>query len=364
MRLAAHAVKRLAVSIALLIALTFVTYVIFWQIPQDPACYLLACGPGAGARQPSPSEFRRIRHQLGTDRPVVVQYGDFLLKAVQGDLGFAWTGMREDKRTGKIVGPPVGKSLVEAASVTGSVVLGGVVILLLVAVPLGLLSASRPNSILDRTVIAVSLVGVATHPLVVGMLLRTVLGRQWRVAPDGGYCSLLPSSYSPGFTFQAQTTCSGPVNWASHLVLPWITFALFFVAIYLRMIRVTVLEALGEQYIRTARAKGASERRVLTVHAFRNALPPLLTMVGMDIGVALGVSLYIEVVYGLPGLGHVALVALNGFVGFDLPFISGLVLVVAVVVIGLNFLVDLLYAALDPRIGGSRERRRAFGGLI
>jgi peptide/nickel transport system permease protein len=165
------------------------------------------------------------------------------------------------------------------------------------------------------------------------------------------------------FSAPTPAPCSGPGAWVSHLILPWITFSLFFVAIYLRIIRVTVLEVLGEDYIRTARAKGAPERRVLFVHAFRNALLPLLTMIGMDIGVALGISLYVEAVYGLPGLGHVALTALNGFVGFDLPFISGLVLVVSVIVIGLNLVIDLLYAALDPRIGESRTSRRAFSGI-
>jgi peptide/nickel transport system permease protein len=250
--------------------------------------------------------------------------------------------------------------------VTGSVVLGGVVILLLITIPVGLLAASRPNSVFDRTVLAVSLVAISTHPIVVGTVLQTFAGKDWQLVPAQGYCPLI-GSQTGGFSFatnQASPYCGGPRDWASHLILPWITFALFFVAIYLRMIRVTVMEALGSQYVRTARAKGAGEWRVLRVHAFRNALLPILTMVGMDIGVALGISLYIEAVYGLPGLGHVALSALNGTVGFDLPFIVGLVLVVGIVVIGLNLVIDIAYAALDPRIGSSsRERRRAFGGL-
>ena len=364
MKLLAFAVRRTLVALALLLVLTFVTYVVFWQIPSDPACFLLQCGPGA--KQPSRAEFRRVRHLLGTDRSVFVQYADFVAHAAQGDLGIAWSGISEDRQTHTLHGQSVGRSLVQAASVTGSVVLGGVVILLLLAVPAGLLSAARPNSIFDRTVLAVSLVGISTHPIVVGTLLQTVAGKDWQIVPTSGYCTLFPSSVTGGYDFfvgQTPATCSGPDQWASHLVLPWITFSLFFVAIYLRIIRVTVLEALGEQYIRTARAKGASEWRVLRVHALRNALLPLLTMVGMDIGVALGISLYIEAVYGLPGLGHAALNALNGFVGFDLPVIAGLVLFVAVTVIGLNLLIDILYAALDPRIGEGRQRRRAFGGL-
>ena len=366
MKLAFYAIRRAVVAFGLLVALTFVTYVIFWQIPSDPACYVLPCGPARNL--PPASEFRRVRHFMGTDRPIIVQYGDFLAHAVRGDLGTAWTGMYEDQ-TGKIFrGPSVGSTLGDALRVTGSVVLGGVVILLLVTIPVGLFAASRPNSVFDRTVLAVSLVAISTHPIVVGTVLQTFLGKDWQLVPSQGYCPLI-GGQTPGggFNFatnQAAFSCGGPKDWATHLILPWITFALFFVAIYLRMIRVTVMEALGSQYVRTARAKGAGEWRVLRVHAFRNALLPILTMVGMDIGVALGISLYIEAVYGLPGLGHVALTALNGSVGFDLPFIAGLVLIVGIVVIGLNLVIDIVYAVLDPRIGSSsRERRRAFGGL-
>ena len=361
MRLVVFALRRLATSILLILAITFVTYVIFWQIPTDPACYLLSCGPGA--HQPPRSEFRRVRHELGVDRSVFTQYKDFVLNAAKGDLGIAWTGIYEDRSDHRLHGTSVAKTLFQAAGVTGSVVIGGVILLLLLAVPIGLYSASHPNSVFDRTVLAVSLIGISTHPIVVGTVLQTVAGKDWQIVPVNGYCSFFPQEISPtSLTGGTPTDCSGPHEWASHLILPWITFALFFVAIYLRMIRVTVMEALGQQYVRTARAKGASEARVLRVHALRNALLPLLTMVGMDIGVALGISLYIEAVYGLPGLGHVALTALNGFVGFDLPFIAGLVLVVSVVVIGLNFVIDVLYAALDPRIGHRRERR-GFGGL-
>jgi peptide/nickel transport system permease protein len=365
-KLVFYAIRRAVIAFCLLVALTFVTYVIFWQIPSDPACYVLPCGP---TRHPPASEYKHVRHEMGVDRPIIVQYADFLSRAVRGDLGTAWTGMYLDQQTNKLQpGPSVGSTLGDALRVTGSVVFGGVVILLLVTIPVGLLAASRPNSVFDRTVLAVSLVAISTHPIVVGTVLQTFAGKDWQLVPIQGYCPLIGSQTGgPGFNFatnQATPFCGGPRDWASHLILPWITFALFFVAIYLRMIRVTVMEALGSQYVRTARAKGAGEWRVLRVHAFRNALLPILTMVGMDIGVALGISLYIEAVYGLPGLGHVALAALNGSVGFDLPFIVGLVLVVGIVVIGLNLVIDIAYAALDPRIGaGGRERRRAFGGL-
>lgn len=363
MKLVLYAIRRAVIAVLLLVALTFVTYVIFWQIPTDPACYVLPCGPG---RQVPQSDFKRVRHELGTDRPVIVQYGHFLENAVRGDLGIAWTGISEDRQTHKLSGVPVGSTLVDALGVTASVVLGGVVILLLISIPLGLFTASHPNTILDRTILAVSLVAISTHPIVVGTLLQTVAGKDWQVVPVNGYCPLFSTGSGGGPTFFSGggvVTCNGPGSWASHLILPWITFALFFVAIYLRMIRVTVMEALGAQYVRTARAKGASEWRVLRVHAFRNALLPILTMVGMDIGVALGISLYIEAVYSLPGLGHVALTALNGSVGFDLPFITGIVLIVGVVVIGLNLVIDIAYAALDPRIGRSRTQGRASGGL-
>jgi peptide/nickel transport system permease protein len=153
-------------------------------------------------------------------------------------------------------------------------------------------------------------------------------------------------------------------EWAWHLVLPWITFALFFVALYMRIVRARMLEVLEEPWVRTARAKGASELRVIRVHALRNAIAPIVTMSAMDAGMAIGVAMYIETVFGLPGLGRTMIRALAGIEGYDLPVILAVTLVAAAVIILLNLLADLLLLAIDPTVGRqergmSRLLRRA-----
>ncbi|MGZ4390056.1 MAG: ABC transporter permease, partial [Gaiellaceae bacterium] len=197
--------------------------------------------------------------------------------------------------------------------------------------------------------LALSLAAISTHPLVVGILLQLFLGQRWHVAPPSGYCPLV--GHDP------DTLCGGPLGWASHLALPWVTFALFFVALYLRMTRARMLEVLEEPYVRTARAKGASELRVVHGHALRNAISPIVTMVGMDAGMAVGIALYVETVFALPGLGRTTIAALQGVAGYDLPVIVAVVIVTAVAIILLNLLVDLALYAIDPRI--TRQGRKA-----
>jgi peptide/nickel transport system permease protein len=256
-------------------------------------------------------------------------------------------------------GQPVAGEVLRAAGVTGSIVLGGAVLLLLLSVPLGLLSASRPRSVLDRTAVAVGIVGISTHPLVVGLLLKLFAGQRWHLAPDSGYCDFFPRA-APTDVYDAAAECSGPGGWASHLALPWLTFALFFVALYSRMVRARMLEVLEEPYIRTARAKGATERRIMGKHALPNAVLPIVTMLAMDIGTAVGIAVYIEAVYRLPGLGLETVRALGG-AGADLPVLIGIVLVTGTIIILLNLLVDVVSVVLDPTI---TRRPRGRAGLF
>ena len=223
---------------------------------------------------------------------------------LRGDFGVAWStlGIGYD---GRIHGQPVGHMMLQAAGVTGSVILGGAVVLVLIAVPLALISARFPRSPLDRAVVAVSLIGISTHPLVIGLVLQLLFSVHWHWLA-GGYCNFFPhrppSATAPHFVAtQPIAVCEGPKDWATHLILPWITFALFFVALYMRVLRGRLLETLVSHYVRTARAKGASEPRVLVRHALPNVVAPVLVMLAMDAGTAIGISIYIEVVYGLPG---------------------------------------------------------------
>ena len=376
-------IKRLGRTLALRLGLTLLVaftltagiFVLYEQLPTDPAHFL---DPDPHATTTELAPFNRL---LGTDRPVVTQYADYVWHAIRGDFGVAWSGIHQDCHQtaglvrvcpgARLVGAPVGRTIVESLSVTGSLVLGGAVLLVLIAVPLGLLAASRPRSWVDRTSVALVLLGISTHPLVVGVVLQTLFAKRWNFAPDIGYCTLTkhakPDPNAVGIFYLVETEeCHGVQQWASHLILPWITFALFFAAIYMRMLRSSTIDTLREPYISTARAKGASESRILLGHAFPNAVLPILTMLAMDAGLAIGVAIYIEVVYGMPGVGLLARSAFLGIVGWDRPMIVGLVLTVALVIMVFNAIVNALYVVVDPRAAGPPQARRSrvSGGLV
>jgi peptide/nickel transport system permease protein len=244
---------------------------------------------------------------------------------------------------------PVEAVIVRTLPVTASLVLGGAVLWLLLAFPIGLLSALRPRSLLDRGLMLLVLVGVSAHPVWLGLIFSYVFGVRLHAFPVGGYCDF---HYNPAST----SLCGGPRYWAYHMFLPWLTFALLFAALYARMIRASLLEALEEDYVRTARAKGAGTFRVMRAHVLRNSLMPVVTMIGMDVGVAFGGALFIETVFELPGMGRLLVRSLaNG----DLPMIMGIVLVVSLAVVLANLLVDLLYSVIDPRV-----RIRGKGGAV
>jgi peptide/nickel transport system permease protein len=269
----------------------------------------------------------RARHFLGLDKPMIVQYAGFLDRlVVHQSLGRSFTN-RQD----------VTQEVLHAAPVTGSLVLGGAVLWLLISIPIGILSALRPRSLLDRITMCAVLVGISAHPVWIGLLVAYFAGFKLHAFPISGYCDL----------FAPSGDCGGPVQWAYHLVLPWATFTVLFAATYVRMIRAYVIETLGEDYVRTARAKGASEARVLRSHVIRNALLPVVTILGMDIGLALGGAFFTETVYGLPGLGKLVVGAIGTF---DLPTIEGVVVFATLCIIVFNLIVDTLYAWVDPRI--------------
>src|SRR5947209_4975286 len=327
-----YLIRRLLWAFVLFIAVTIVTYIIFYAIPADPA--RLACGQRATAEC-----IKRAAHYLGTDRPLYVQYGKFFgrLMPVGGIL----------KGSPHLKEPSLGRSFTnrlsvnyvvgQAAPVTASLVFGGAVLWMLIALPVGILSALRPRSLLDRIAMVFVLIGISAHPVWIGLLLAYFLGFKAGVFPLTGYCGFI----------HASGDCGGPVQWAYHLVLPWMTFSFLFAALYVRMIRANTMETLGYDYVRTERAKGAPEWLVLRSHVLRNALLPIVTMLGMDIGLALGGAIFTESVYGLPGLGKTAITAISAF---DLPTVQGVVVFATICIIIFNLIVDLLYAWIDPRI--------------
>lgn len=346
--MAAYIVRRLAIAIVLVWLLSVITFVIYLKVPSDPAGFLV------DVQHASPAEIAHAHHVLGTDRPAIVQYWKFLTRAVHGDLGVSWASIRFSN--GAPVGRPVGHLVWSASLVTGSLVLGGFVLMLLIAVPLGAFVATRPRSLVDRLSLGFSVAAISTHPLVLGLVLQLFVGERWKLLPASQYCTLSkPSSaalaaWQQFAPFGTPRPCGGVGEWAHHLILPWITFALFFIAFYMRIVRARMLEVLDEPYVQTARAKGASEVRVVRAHALRNAIAPVVTMTAMDLGTAIGVAMYVEVVFGLPGLGRSLIGALEGTSGYDLPVILAITLVAAVAIILLNLVADVVQLAVDPTI--------------
>ena len=316
-------IRRLLWACFLFIAVTLVTYVIFFLAPANPERVI--CG-GERAR---PGCLEKVRDELALDKPIVVQYGKFLQRLViDRDLGKSYI---TEQKVNTIIG--------NAAPVTASLVFGGAVLWMMIGLSIGIFSALRPRSLLDRAAMVFVLIGVSAHPVWIGLILSYFFGAKLGWTPITGYCDAF--SPPPGLG------CGGIVDWAWHMILPWMTFALLFSALYVRMVRANVLETMNEDFVRTARAKGAPESRVMRSHILRNALLPVVTMLGMDIGIALGGAIFTEAVFTLPGLGRTAVVAIDQY---DLPIVQGVVVFGTLAIIVFNLVVDILYAWIDPRI--------------
>ncbi len=348
--------RKLAIGAVLLFGLASLTFWVNYAIPQDSGIFILG-----NVQNPTREQIQEANHRLGVDRPALVQYGDFVGDLARGDLGISWTTAVYKTDEG-VVGESVAGIVLRAAAVTGSLVLGGVLLLVALVLPLGPFLASRSGSTLDRAILLVTLAFVSTHPLVAALLLQLLVGRKLGWVPDQGYCPFF-GDIGANSIASGVGECGGPVDWATHLLLPWLSFSLLFLALYLRQIRTQSSSVLREPFINVARAKGASERQVLSRHVVPSVLAVVVVMVAMDVGTALGVALFIEVVYGLPGLGRQLIVALQGFAGFDRPVIVGIVLVTGAVVVLANLAADLLVGVIDPRAraGGSRGARLGAG---
>jgi peptide/nickel transport system permease protein len=318
----AFILRRLLWAGFLFFSVTLVTYVIFFLVPSfDPTS--VAGGSGSG-----PEYAARLRAFLGLDEPLWKHYGKFIWNlVVHQSLGNSWY-----YRTG------VRAIVLDRAPITMSLVFGSAVLWMAVSIPVGILSALRPRSLLDRFSMVFVLVGISAHPIWIGLLLGYFFGYKLGWTPIAGYCN---------FFGGGPEQCGGPGEWAYHLLLPWATFTFLFAALYVRLIRANVMETMSEDYVRSARAKGASERRVLVQHVLRNSMLPVVTILGMDIGLALGGAIFTETVFNLHGLGQQLLVSYSTN---DLPMIVGIVVFATLAVIVFNLVVDIAYVFLDPRI--------------
>ena len=327
-----YILRRLVVSAILLVIVSMVTFAIFFLIPKvagsDPA--ELYVGKTA-----TPRDVEATRVKLGLDKPVPIQYARFVKGIVVGrdfDNGpdvthcsapcFGYS-FKNDQ--------PVWPLLLDRLPVTISLVFGAAVIWLFGGVSAGVVSALRRGSLVDRAVMVVALAGVSLPIYFTGLLAQLIFVHQLHWFRGGEYVNLVDD----------------PTGWASKLFLAWVTLALLLAAGYARLTRATMLETVGEDYIRTARAKGLKERRVIGKHAMRAVLTPIVTIFGLDLGGLLGGAILTEVVFSLPGIGRLSFDSVNSK---DLPIILGVTLFAAFFIIIANFAVDLLYAVIDPRV--------------
>jgi len=319
--MARYIIRRLVAMVVLLIVVSAVTFVIFSVLPStDPAA--LRAG-----RQPTPEVLAAIREDLGLDRPKIVQFGDYLENVFfHLDFGRSYVSNQE-----------VLDLITRYLPATISLTIGAVVVWLTIGLSIGIFSAVRHRSVFDRLTIGLSLVAISAPVYWLGLVALYLF------APDFGVFGLNflggQGSYQP--------LTEDPVAWLKSLVLPWLVLATAFAAIYARLMRGSLLDVLDEDYIRTARAKGLPERSVILRHGVRSAITPIVTLLGLDIGILLGGAILTETVFNIPGIGRLAY---DAIVRGDLPIIQGTVLFGAFFIVIMNLIVDIAYAALDPRV--------------
>jgi peptide/nickel transport system permease protein len=314
-------IRRIFFGLVVMWAVATGVFILYFVAPHNVAQTL-------AGRQATAQTIGLIEHRLGLDRPLLAQYGSYLWRLLRGDLGYSYVNNES-----------VGAIIKQDLPVTASVAIGGAVLWLLIGVVSGVLAATRPRTVADRTVTGFALFFYSMPTFLLGELCLLILFYRLHLA---GFTFFPGSGYVP--------LTQDPTEWFRHLVLPWITIALVTAATYSRLTRGSMLEVLGEDYIRTARAKGIREQRVVYRHALRSALTPVVTQFGIDLGTLLGGIIVTETVFGLPGLGQEIY---NAISREDLPVIIGLVLLASAFIVVANIVVDLIYAVLDPRVRAS-----------
>jgi len=316
-----YIIRRLLWVAVLLVIVSFITFIIFYTLPTADPAQLRA------GRQPNPELVKQIRHNFGFDNPWYQQYYDYMKRLVlHFDFGYSYqnnAGVKEQ--------------LFDRLPASISVAVGAFVIWLITGITVGIISAVRSRSVLDRTTMGLSLVAISAPVYWLGLvtlyLFAADIGK-FPVTFFKGAGSYVPFSQDPSIWFQS-------------LLLPWFVLAAGFSALYARLLRANLIETMSEDYIRTARAKGLSERRVIMRHGVRSAITPIVTAAGLDLGVLLGGTILVETVFNIPGVGRYSYDAIQNA---DLPVIQGTVLLGAFFIVMANLVVDILYAFLDPRV--------------
>lgn len=305
--------QRLLAALPVLMLVSIVSFGLIFLLPGDPAEAILG-------QNASPADVQQLRHRLGLDRPLPVQFGEWLGSVVHGDLG---RSLRDNR--------PVAGLLSQRLSISGQLSLFALTLAIIPGIPAGVLAAVRRNSIWDWLATALSIVTTSAPVFLLGLLLIYLFSLHLRWLPPGGFVPL-----SNGF-----------LPYLTAMLLPALTHAGPTLALVVRMTRSAMLDVLHEDYVRTARAKGLTAARVFFRHGLRNALLPVVTTVGLQIGYMLGSSVIAETVFTLPGLGRLLM---DSLATRDYPVVQAVVLLFAVIFVAVNVVVDVTYALLDPRV--------------
>lgn len=310
--MARHIVHRIVISIPVLLGVLAIGFVLLQMIPTDPATVL--AGPTA-----SPEEIASIRESMGLNEPLLYQFAIYVMRVLQGDLGRSF-----------ISNLPVATELASAIGPTVELMIASLIWAVPMGIFLGTIAAVMRGTVIDRFVVALSVIGVSMPIFWFGLILIQYVGTEWGLLPYLGRAG-------PLWTLEG----------VRSIALAAITLGGIFVGPVARMTRTSVLEVLSADYVRTARAKGVYERRVIVSHALRNALIPIVTLVGLQIGFLLGGAVVTETIFAWPGVGRLAVGAI---ISSDFTLAQGAIMVLAISFIVVNLLVDLTYAFLDPRI--------------
>ncbi len=315
-----YIVRRVLWMLLVLLVITLVTFAIFFLLPSsDPAITF-------AGRQPTDELIAEVRRQFGLDKSVPDQYFLFVRRLVLGDE-FGWPGFGESFYTRSAIRDEIFSRL----GVTVQLAIGGAVFWLVLGIPIGIISALKRGTKVDRAAMGFALVGVSMPVFWLALLFLFIFWNKLGIAAGTGY---VPFS-------------ENPLTWANHMVMPWAVLSLLFAAFYARMLRGSMIETMSEDYIRTARAKGLTERRVIFRHGLRSSLTPVVTQFGLDMGGLLGGAIVTESVFNLRGLGTYSI---NAVRDNDLPVILAVTVFTAFFITLFNLLVDITYAYLDPRV--------------
>jgi peptide/nickel transport system permease protein len=314
-----YIIRRVLWGIVLLILVSALTFVIFNILPSANPAVLRA------GRNSSPAVIAHIAHELGTDRPIYTQFFTYM-KNIFLHFNFGYSFYSQ---------APVLGLIQDRLPATLSLAIGAAVVWLLMGIPVGILSAIKRGTVLDRAFMTGALVFVSMPVFWLGLVVLFLLAKD-----IGRFHVFLGANTYVGLT-------DNPARWFGSLILPWFVLAATSAAIYSRVLRGSLLEAMGEDYIRTARAKGVSERRVIWHHGVRSAITPVVTIFGLDLGALLGGAVITETVFDIPGIGRLNY---DSIIHSDFPVVQGTVLLAALFIIVANILVDIAYAYLDPRV--------------